>query len=103
MPMGRYQEVFFIDNERYDLNYKQEEQAKSFWSKSHLAWIKKKIKTMDKEVRLNFELLLNQYDFLKNTIDEFNEEIETIAKRDRYKKKTEALCCFNLEHYRQCL
>ena len=91
---GNIKRCFLSTMRRYGLNYKQEERAKSHWSKSHLIWIKKKIRTMDKEVQLNFELLLNQYNFLKATVDEYDDEIEIIAKRERYQEKKDALCCF---------
>ena len=79
---------------RYGFHYKQEEGAKSYWTKEHLTWIEKKTKIMDKAVRLNFELLLNQYDALVKVIDEYNNEIEIIAQGDRYREKKDALCCF---------
>lgn len=49
---------------------------------------------MSKEIQLNFKLLQAQYDSLKDTVEEYGQEIELIANRDRYKEKTEALCCF---------
>ena len=91
---GDIKRYFLSTMRRYDLNYKQEEKSKSYWTKGHLDWIDKKIKKMDKNIQLNFELLLKQYNFLKDTVDEYAEEIDIIAKKDRYKEKTEALCCF---------
>ena len=79
---------------RHGFNYKQEEQAKSHWTIKHFAWINGKIKTMEPEARINIELLLNQQKILSDTIENYNEEILKIAQLEKFKEKTEVLCCF---------
>ena len=89
-----FRQHFLSIMRRHGFNYKQEEQAKSHWTTRHLDWINKKIKTMEPEAKINFELLLNQQKILSNTIDDYNEKILEIAQLEKYKEKTEALCCF---------
>ena len=79
---------------RYGLDYKNESKGKHYWTGMHLDWLDKKLKTLGASASNNIKLLLNQYDDLSQTIDQYNDEIEKLSEGERYKKKKEALCCF---------
>ena len=79
---------------RHGFNYKQEEQAKSYWTDKHISWIKKKSKEMGQEEEINFELLLSQQKHLSEIVEDYNTQIVNIADDEIYKEKKNALCCF---------
>ena len=78
----------------YGLDYKGETGGKQYWTKMHLDWLDKKLKTLGSSAANNIQLLLNQYDQMCKNIDQYDDEIKKLSEVERYKKKKEALCCF---------
>ena len=79
---------------RYSLNYKGERKGKQYWTKPHMDWLIQKMKGLDRVISKNLELQLSQYSYLTETIERYNEEIKGFSVLQRYKGKSEALCCF---------
>ena len=82
----------------YGLDYKGETGGKQYWTKMHLDWLDKKLKTLGSSAVNNIQLLLNQYDQMCKSIDQYDDEIKKLSEVERYKKKKEALCCFRGFH-----
>lgn len=79
---------------RYGLNYKEESRVKHYWTLSHLDWLTKKIKGVDKVIGLNLSFQLNEYHHLTETVERYEREILELSKLKRYKRKCDALSCF---------
>ncbi len=79
---------------RYGLKYNEGGENKSYWTISHMAWIRREIKTLDDSGRINLEFLLGQCERMNDCIEEYDKKIEELSELKRYKKKKNALTCF---------
>ena len=79
---------------RYNINYKQDSGGKHYWTMSHIDWLKKKMKEVDKVIGLNLSFQLTQYCYLTETIRNYEVEILELSKLKRYKERCAALVCF---------
>jgi transposase len=78
----------------HNINYRQETRYKNYWTKTHIGWIWNRIKDLREELRLNFEILLSNYERMRMVIDEYNSKISEISKKGRYEKKVKILNTF---------
>lgn len=79
---------------RYRLNYKEETQSKSYWTKNHLEWLRVKINELSDIIKSTFEILIYQLDKYEINIKEIEDKIKNLSNEEIYKEKTEALNCF---------
>ena len=79
---------------RYGLKYNEGGENKSYWTISHVAWIRREIKTLDDAGRTNLEFLIEQCERMNDCIEEYDKKIEELSELKRYKKKKDALTCF---------
>ena len=79
----------------FDVHYKQETEAKSYWTKSHFDYLNKLVLS-DRKDRI-FKVILENYLFslesLTTSMSRLEEEIRSLACSDKYKRKVEALGC----------
>ena len=70
------------------INYFQETQKKSRWTRHHLEWLSAQInKLSEKVVKLSFIILFKQYEDVTKNIELYAAEIEHIGAQPRYEKK----------------
>lgn len=82
---------------RYRLDYqdKNELGQKSYWTARHREWLKSKIKILDQEAsRTNLEKLLFSLDQFEQQIQSYDDELNAIADKPKYKQSVKALGCF---------
>jgi transposase len=80
---------------RYDIRFQKETGRMTNWTDTHIAWLKKRVKTLERPVcQLDIETLLVQYTRLGESIEKLESEIQRIGESDRYKKASNALCTF---------
>jgi len=79
---------------RNNLNYKDEKNAKIYWTQRHQHWLMEKINKMEGVLKINFEILHNQLEKLNEAIADYDSHIEELAETEKYKKKKDALTCF---------
>jgi len=78
----------------YGINYREETDKKSYWTKNHRNWINSKVKEMDSTVKYMFEVILFQLDMTEKVIKELEEKIMEMAETKKYKKRKDALIKF---------
>jgi transposase len=80
---------------RYDIKFHEETGCKTNWTDRHIAWLKARVKTLQRPVyRLDIEMLLAQYSSLSESIEKLDAAISRVAESERYKKANEALASF---------
>ena len=80
---------------RYDIKFHEETGLKTNWTDNHIAWLKKRIKTLQRPIcQLDIEMLLAQYTGLSESIDKLDMTISQISESSRYKKTKDALSTF---------
>jgi len=80
---------------RYDIRFQKETGRMTNWTDTHIAWLKKRVKTLERPVcQLDIETLLVQYTRLGESIEKLDSEIQRIGEGHRYKKANNALCTF---------
>ena len=79
---------------RYGLNYRQETKKVYYWTQAFLDWLDKRANSLGGYIKINIVGLLNQYDALNNSIEEYDKEVNKLSNHKDYKKKKNALCCF---------
>ena len=79
---------------RNNLHYKVETGSKNHWTKTHEAWLIDKVNKLGGAIKLNFEILLRQYEKISEGICEYDKAIEELAETEKYKKRKDALNCF---------
>ncbi len=79
---------------RNNLHYKLETGSKHHWTRKHDDWLIDNVNKMSGPIRLNFEILLRQYEKISEGISEYDKAIESLAETEKYKKKKDALNCF---------
>ena len=79
---------------RYGFDYKNDSGGKNYWTKVHLSWLDTKCKSLGAAAQKNMEHLISHYDEVSERISDYNDEIEQLSTQDRYKDKSDALCCF---------
>lgn len=78
----------------YNINYKQETKAKSYWTKCHIAWLIKTANQQSDLLKKSFSFLLDTYDHLLKQIKEMEAIILEISNHEKYQAKQEILNCF---------
>jgi transposase len=81
---------------KYGWNYKDDsgsDQPK-YWSREHKYWLMEKLKTANGSAKINLNLLICNTDMLEERLDDFNDQIEALAKSEKYKTRVQALTCF---------
>jgi transposase len=79
---------------RNNLNYKEGNSAKTYWTQMHEHWLMDRINKMEGVLKINFEILHNQLEKLNEAIAEYDKNIEELAETEKYKNKKDALNCF---------
>lgn len=80
---------------RYNIRYREETGKKAYWTVSHISWLKKRIKILDRPLcKTNLEMLLAQYTTTCESIKEYESTIQQAACVERYKTACEILCAF---------
>ena len=79
---------------QHGFDYKQESGNKSYWTLSHLKWLKEKAAAASPVVSENFAMLLQQYAFLNEQISVYDAIIKKLSESARYQKQVSYLCCF---------
>lgn len=79
---------------RNNLHYKDEKNAKNYWTQRHEHWLISKVSKLEGVLKINFELLLMQYEKLTEAITEYDRHIEELADTEKYKNKKDVLSCF---------
>ena len=79
---------------RNNLHYRSETGKQHYCTVGHHNWLIDKVNQLSGAVRLNFEILLRQYEKLSEGIAEYDRAIEELAETEKYKKKKDALNCF---------
>lgn len=80
---------------RYNIWFQEETGSKTNWTDRHIAWLKARIKTLERPVcQLDIELLLAQYSSLSESIEKLEAAINRSAESERYKKSKDALNSF---------
>ena len=80
---------------RYDIYYQKETSYVTNWTDTHLAWLKKRIKHLDRDVcRLNIETLISEFTSLTEKIETLENVISRVAQEQKYEKLHGALISF---------
>ena len=79
---------------RNGLDYKAETGGKAYWIKRHENWLIDKVNQLKNIIKLNFEILLRQYEKINEGVEEYDKAIAELAETEKYKKKKDALNCF---------
>lgn len=80
---------------RYDIRFQEETGRKTNWTDTHIGWLKKRVKTLNRPIcQLDIETLLAQYTNLCESIEKLDAAILRISEGERYKKLNSALCTF---------
>ncbi len=77
---------------RYDIFYIKETGHKSNWTRAHIAWLKKRIKDLRREVcRIDIEMLIANLTSLTESIERLKDVIVQVAENKKYKPMKDAL------------
>ena len=79
---------------RNGLHYKAETQHKSHWTIQHHSWLERTITAQPGSLKVNLQLLYRQLQDINRSLAEYNEQIEALAKTERYQKSVQALTCY---------
>ena len=80
---------------RLGLNYKQQTEKKSRWTRHHLEWLYSKTNQLkQRSAKLTFQILLKQFEDVNKNIELFDLEIENQAEAPRFAKKVKVLAAF---------
>ena len=79
---------------RNNMHYKAESGAKHHWTKRHENWLVDRTNKLTGSIKLNFEILLRQYEKISEGIAEYDKAIADLADTEKYKKKKDSLNCF---------
>ena len=80
---------------RLGMNYCQETSKKSRWTHHHLCWLAARINKLEEAAtKVNFQILLKQFEDVTKNIDLYETEIEHIGTKSRYEKKVKVLSAF---------
>ena len=79
---------------RNGLHYKAQTQNKTHWRKHHYCWLERTIDGALGSLRVNLELLVRQLKCLNAILAEYEQQIEMLAKTQRYEKPVQALICY---------
>jgi len=80
---------------RHGMHYKGETGKKRNWTITHIEWLETQSgKLTDSNLQKNLCNLLHHYKQCTAQIDVYNEEIESMANSEKYKKKVKALVCY---------
>jgi len=80
---------------RLGLNYKQQTEKKSRWTRHHLEWLYSKTnKLKQHSAKFTFQILLKQFEDVNKNIELFDLEIENQAEAPRFAKKVKVLAAF---------
>lgn len=80
---------------RYDIRFQEETGSKTNWTEQHIAWLKKRVTTLQRPVcQLDIEMLLAQYTSLSESIEKLDAAILRVAEGERYKKVSDTLKVF---------
>lgn len=75
-------------------NYKESSGYKSYWTKTHLKWMRSMAKASSDETATNIEILLAQLASFESTIAQLDDCIAKMSKLPKYAKHAAYLCCF---------
>jgi transposase len=80
---------------RYDIFFLKETGHKTNWTDTHISWLKKRAKELNREVcRIDIEMLLAQFTSLTESIDKLEAVVIRVSESDPYKKVNDALVSF---------
>lgn len=78
----------------FGLDFKQETKSKSFWTRTHRAWLDKKITSLEPSMQLCISCLLQQLESLEARVASLDREIELLMTKSHYEKPAQALQAF---------
>ena len=80
---------------RIGLNYKECTLSKQYWTGEHMKWIKMKVGALEnRSYQASLTLLLKQLSQMQDMVADFDQELERLANKERYKKRVAALGAF---------
>jgi len=80
---------------RLGLDYKQETGKLSRWTGHHLSWLETRVNKLEQtHTKINFKILIKQYEDVSKNIELYDSEIEHLAELPRYQKKVKILSAF---------
>jgi len=79
---------------RNGLHYKAQTQNKTHWTKHHYCWLERTLDELSGSLKVNLELLLRQLKGLNSVLADYGQQIEALAKTQRYEKPVQALTCY---------
>ncbi len=80
---------------RISLNYKECTNSKKYWTGEHMKWIKMKAGALEEpSQKATLTLLLKNLSQLQDMVADFDNELERMAQKERYKKPVAALGAF---------
>jgi transposase len=75
-------------------HFRQETPNKAHWTMLHQSWLKKVIVTSSGSFMVNLSLLVRQLNAVNTILAEYDQEIQAMAKTERYKRSVQALTCY---------
>jgi len=79
---------------RNGLHYKAQTQNKTHWTKHHYCWLERTVEASSGSLKVNLDLLLRQLKGLNTILAEYGQQIDMLAKTQRYEKPVQALTCY---------
>ena len=80
---------------RYDIFFQKETGHKTNWTDTHIGWLKKRTKELNREVcRIDIEMLLAQFSSLTESIEKLEDVVIRVSESNTYKKAKDALVSF---------
>jgi transposase len=79
---------------RNGLHYKAQTQSKTHWTQHHYGWLERTIEASSGSLKVNLDLLPRQLKSLNTLLAEYDQQLETLAKTQRYEKPVKALTCY---------
>jgi len=75
-------------------HFKAETHYKSHWTKAHYFWLERAIEAGSGSFKINLALLIRQLKGIDSLLAEYGQQIETLAREQRYEKSVQALTCY---------
>ena len=79
---------------RHGIDYRNEEKQLNLWTERYRKWLYGRASKLNDTLKINFNLLLSQLEFLESSLKTYNKEIENLAKTEKYESKVQALVCY---------
>ena len=75
-------------------HFRQETPNKAYWTRLHQSWLEKVVTTSSGSFAMNLSLLIRQLKAVNTILVAYAQEIEAMAKTERYERSVRALTCY---------